>query len=129
MLAGASSASRPGWVFSATSTPPRSGLRAEIDAATRQGLLGNDVLGSGRHCRHQFTSRRAATSSARRRRCSSAWRATAGEPRNKPPFPGIHGLWGQPTLINNVETFADVPVILDRGADVVEGQGVPVAPA
>ena len=34
-----------------------------------------------------------------------------GEPRNKPPFPGIYGLWGQPTLMNSVETFAHVPVI------------------
>jgi NADH:ubiquinone oxidoreductase subunit F (NADH-binding)/NADH:ubiquinone oxidoreductase subunit E len=40
-----------------------------------------------------------------------------GEPRNKPPFPGTHGLWGRPTLMNSVETFADVPVILERGAD------------
>jgi NADH:ubiquinone oxidoreductase subunit F (NADH-binding)/NADH:ubiquinone oxidoreductase subunit E len=40
-----------------------------------------------------------------------------GEPRNKPPFPGTHGLFGQPTLINNVETFAHVPGIVLNGAD------------
>ena len=40
-----------------------------------------------------------------------------GEPRNKPPFPGIYGLWGRPTLMNSVETFAHVPIILERGAD------------
>jgi formate dehydrogenase/NADH-quinone oxidoreductase subunit F len=39
-----------------------------------------------------------------------------GEPRNKPPFPGTHGLFGQPTLINNVETFANVPGIVKNGA-------------
>jgi NADH:ubiquinone oxidoreductase subunit F (NADH-binding)/NADH:ubiquinone oxidoreductase subunit E len=40
-----------------------------------------------------------------------------GEPRNKPPFPGTHGLHGQPTLINNVETFAHVPgIVLNGGA-------------
>jgi NADH:ubiquinone oxidoreductase subunit F (NADH-binding)/NADH:ubiquinone oxidoreductase subunit E len=40
-----------------------------------------------------------------------------GEPRNKPPFPGAHGLNGQPTLINNVETFAHVPgIVLNGGA-------------
>ena len=35
-----------------------------------------------------------------------------GEPRNKPPFPGVYGLWGRPTLMNSVETLADVPVIV-----------------
>ena len=47
-----------------------------------------------------------------------------GEPRNKPPFPVQHGLRGNPTLINNVETFAAIPVILERGAEWWSGQGV-----
>jgi formate dehydrogenase beta subunit len=45
------------------------------------------------------------------------------EPRNKPPFPGTYGLFGKPTLINNVETFAFVPAILLRGAEWFQGQG------
>jgi NADH:ubiquinone oxidoreductase subunit F (NADH-binding)/NADH:ubiquinone oxidoreductase subunit E len=47
-----------------------------------------------------------------------------GEPRNKPPFPGVYGLWGKPTLMNSVETFAHVPVILERGAEWWKSQGV-----
>src|SRR5919204_4512842 len=47
-----------------------------------------------------------------------------GEPRNKPPFPGLYGLWGKPTLMNSVETFADVPIILERGADWWKAQGI-----
>jgi formate dehydrogenase len=46
------------------------------------------------------------------------------EPRNKPPFPGTHGLFGRPTLINNVETFGWVPAILARGADWFREQGL-----
>ena len=46
-----------------------------------------------------------------------------GEPRNKPPFPGVYGLWGQPTLMNSVETLAHVPVIVRRGADWWKRQG------
>ena len=40
-----------------------------------------------------------------------------GEPRFKPPFPGVEGLWGKPTIVNNVETYANIPVILEKGAD------------
>jgi formate dehydrogenase beta subunit len=47
-----------------------------------------------------------------------------GEPRNKPPFPALNGLWGKPTLMNSVETFAHVPVIAERGAEWWKSQGV-----
>jgi NADH:ubiquinone oxidoreductase subunit F (NADH-binding)/NADH:ubiquinone oxidoreductase subunit E len=47
-----------------------------------------------------------------------------GEPRNKPPFPVTHGLWGKPTLINNVETLAWVPAIVLRGGEWYRDQGV-----
>ncbi|MBI3969964.1 MAG: NAD(P)H-dependent oxidoreductase subunit E [Chloroflexi bacterium] len=47
-----------------------------------------------------------------------------GEPRNKPPFPGTHGLWGQPTLINNVETLAVTPGIVARGGAWWKAQGL-----
>jgi formate dehydrogenase beta subunit len=46
-----------------------------------------------------------------------------GEPRNKPPFPGVFGLWGRPTLMNSVESFADVPAIVARGAEWWRAQG------
>jgi NADH:ubiquinone oxidoreductase subunit F (NADH-binding) len=46
-----------------------------------------------------------------------------GEPRFKPPFPGVAGLWGKPTVVNNVETFANIPVILEKGADWFAGIG------
>jgi NADH:ubiquinone oxidoreductase subunit F (NADH-binding)/NADH:ubiquinone oxidoreductase subunit E len=46
------------------------------------------------------------------------------EPRNKPPFPGVAGLWQKPTVINNVETFAIVPQILARGVEWYKNAGV-----
>ncbi|MBX3386400.1 MAG: NADH-quinone oxidoreductase subunit NuoF [Phycisphaeraceae bacterium] len=55
-----------------------------------------------------------------------------GWPRNKPPFPAIKGLFGKPTIINNVETLAHLPFIIDKGADAFMGQGrestIPGAP-
>src|SRR5205085_4234222 len=46
-----------------------------------------------------------------------------GEPRNKPPFPGTHGLFGRPTLVNNVETLAMVPAAVGRGPAWWRAQG------
>ncbi len=40
-----------------------------------------------------------------------------GEPRPRPPFPAVKGLWGKPTILNNVETYANIPVIINEGAE------------
>lgn len=46
-----------------------------------------------------------------------------GEPRFKPPFPPVEGLWGKPTIVNNVETFANIPAIIEKGGDWYKGIG------
>ncbi|MEN6326812.1 MAG: NADH-quinone oxidoreductase subunit NuoF [Syntrophomonas sp.] len=46
-----------------------------------------------------------------------------GEPRFKPPFPPVSGLWGKPTIVNNVETFANIPIILEKGSEWYKGIG------
>lgn len=51
-----------------------------------------------------------------------------GEPRYKPPFPPVIGLWGKPTIVNNVETFANVPVIVEKGGDWYAAIGNPAYP-
>ncbi|NTU74559.1 MAG: NADH-quinone oxidoreductase subunit NuoF [Anaerolineaceae bacterium] len=51
-----------------------------------------------------------------------------GLPRSRPPFPTTHGLWGKPTLINNVETLANVPAILRHGAAWYKSFGTPSSP-
>jgi NADH-quinone oxidoreductase subunit F len=51
-----------------------------------------------------------------------------GEPRFKPPFPGVAGLWAAPTVVNNVETFACLPYILTNGAEWFAGIGAPKYP-
>jgi NADH:ubiquinone oxidoreductase subunit F (NADH-binding) len=51
-----------------------------------------------------------------------------GMPTSKPPFPAVKGLWGQPTNVNNVETFANVPVIFLRGADYFRSIGTAKSP-
>lgn len=51
-----------------------------------------------------------------------------GEPRFKPPYPPSEGLWGKPTIVNNVETLANIPVIVEKGAEWFASIGVPSYP-
>ncbi|ADI00924.1 MAG TPA: NADH-quinone oxidoreductase subunit NuoF [Syntrophothermus lipocalidus] len=51
-----------------------------------------------------------------------------GEPRYKPPFPPVSGLWGKPSIVNNVETFANIAIILEKGADWYASLGAPSYP-
>lgn len=51
-----------------------------------------------------------------------------GQPRNKPPFPAVEGLYRKPTIINNVETLANVPPIVRRGVDWYRSYGTPQSP-
>jgi NADH:ubiquinone oxidoreductase subunit F (NADH-binding)/NADH:ubiquinone oxidoreductase subunit E len=99
-------------------------LRAEIEAIRAAGLLGTDVLGSGRTLQLDIFTSPGGYILGEESALIEAMEGHRGEPRNKPPFPGIYGLWGRPTLMNSVETFADVPVIVERGAQWWRDQGV-----
>jgi NADH:ubiquinone oxidoreductase subunit F (NADH-binding)/NADH:ubiquinone oxidoreductase subunit E len=99
-------------------------LRAEIEAIRSAGLLGTDVLGSGRTLQLDIFTSPGGYILGEESALIEAMEGHRGEPRNKPPFPGIFGLWGRPTLMNSVETFADVPVIVERGAQWWRDQGV-----
>ena len=98
-------------------------LQEEIRKCREQGLLGSNILGS------EFTFELNTFVSPGGYICgeeSALLEAIEGkraEPRNKPPFPVQQGLWNKPTVINNVETFLNVPLILLRGVDWYKGQG------
>jgi NADH:ubiquinone oxidoreductase subunit F (NADH-binding) len=98
-------------------------LRAEIEAIRAAGLLGADVLGSGRTLQLDIFTSPGGYILGEESALIEAMEGHRGEPRNKPPFPGVYGLWGRPTLMNSVETFADVPVIVERGAQWWRDQG------
>ena len=84
---------------------------AEAHAA---GYIGKNILGSDSPSSCTRTTATAPTSAARRPRCSSRSRARRAMPRFKPPFPASYGLYGKPTTINNTETFAAVPWIVQQ---------------
>lgn len=98
-------------------------LRHAIDQATRLGVLGTNILGRG------FTFHVALKEGAGAFVCGEETALIAsiegrrGMPRVRPPYPVESGLWGHPTCINNVETFANVPWILLNGADPFKAYG------
>ena len=101
----------------------RKALERALEAARAAGVLGGSVLGSGFAFDLRVFISPGGYILGEETALLEALEDKRGEPRNKPPFPTNHGLWGKPTLINNVETFAAVPIILHKGADWWAAQG------
>ena len=113
-----------GWVFIRHEYGPEAHvLRKEITRLRDEGLLGADVLGSGRRLELDVFTSPGGYILGEETALLECMEGHRGEPRNKPPFPGTYGLWGRPTLMNSVETFAHVPVILARGPQWWREQG------
>jgi NADH-quinone oxidoreductase subunit F len=88
-----------------------------IDEAYRHGFLGNDVLGSGFSVDLSVHRGAGAYICGEETALINSLEGLRGEPRIKPPYPAQIGLWGQPTLVHNVETLANIPPIVQRGAE------------
>jgi NADH-quinone oxidoreductase subunit F len=99
-------------------------LRDALAECYNAGLLGDNILGSG-YSLHMHVH-----PSAGRYICGeetaliNALEGKRANPRAKPPFPQVSGLWGRPTIVNNVETLCNIPHIIDRGADWYKTLGV-----
>ena len=92
-------------------------LRTAIRQAERQQLLGNRILESGFNFRVDLRIGAGAFVCGEETALIASIEGKRGAPRPRPPYPAERGLWGQPTLINNVETFANIaPIILRGGA-------------
>src|SRR5208282_1502754 len=114
-----------GWVFIRHEYgPEETALRAELEVLRAEGLVGSNVLGSGRRLEVEVFTSPGGYILGEESALLECLEGHRGEPRNKPPFPGVSGLWGRPTLINNVETLSDVPIIVERGAAWWREQGV-----
>src|SRR5262245_14901237 len=90
-------------------------LAKAVDEAYQRGYLGKNVLGSGFEC-HLTVHRGAGAYICGEETALLNWlEGLRGQPRLKPPFPAVKGLFGNPTIINNVETLMNVPFIVDKG--------------
>jgi formate dehydrogenase beta subunit len=99
-------------------------LAQEIRNCYRDSLLGKNILGSGLDFDLEIFVSPGGYICGEESALMEAIEGRRAEPRNKPPFPVQAGLWQKPTVINNVETFVNVPQILARGVEWFTTQGV-----
>ncbi len=88
-----------------------------LKQAKEYGLLGNNILGTGFDFDLEIRLGAGAFVCGEETALMTSIEGNRGEPRPRPPFPAIKGLFGKPTLLNNVETFANIPQIIIKGAD------------
>jgi NADH:ubiquinone oxidoreductase subunit F (NADH-binding)/(2Fe-2S) ferredoxin/NAD-dependent dihydropyrimidine dehydrogenase PreA subunit len=98
-------------------------MQIAIDQARENGLLGQDILGSGFAFDLEIVQGAGAFVSGEESALIASVEGRIAMPRQRPPYPAQKGLWGKPTVINNVETWATVPNIIRRGADWFQGLG------
>ncbi|MEW6623670.1 MAG: NADH-quinone oxidoreductase subunit NuoF [Bacillota bacterium] len=98
-------------------------LKVAIQQAEERGYLGQNILGSGFNFKLKIKAGAGAFVCGEETALLTSIEGNRGMPRVRPPFPAVKGLWGKPTNINNVETFANVPVIFRNGAEWYAGIG------
>jgi NADH-quinone oxidoreductase subunit F len=98
-------------------------LSFAIEEAKKRGLLGRNLLGSNHTFNVKINRGGGAFVCGEETALIRSLEGKAGEPRQKPPYPAVKGLWDKPTVINNVETWANVALIINNGADFLNSIG------
>jgi NADH-quinone oxidoreductase subunit F len=98
-------------------------LEIAIRQAEDYGLLGDNILGSDFSFKVHIHRGAGAFVCGEETALIASLEGRIGEPRQRPPFPATSGLWGKPTNINNVETWATIPLIINRGSKWFRGLG------
>jgi NADH-quinone oxidoreductase subunit F len=92
-------------------------LEHALDEAYKSGFLGRNVLGSGFDCDVYIHRGAGAYEAGEETALLESLEGKRAQPRNKPPFPAVIGLYNCPTAVNNVETLANIPLVLRNGAE------------
>ncbi|MDK2836479.1 MAG: NADH-quinone oxidoreductase subunit [Thermosediminibacterales bacterium] len=116
-IAGYAIGSNQGYIYVRAEYPLAvSRLTHAIQKAREYGLLGKNIMGTGFDFDLDIRVGAGAFVCGEETALLASIEGRRGEPRPKPPFPANEGLWGKPTIINNVETFANIPVIILKGS-------------
>ena len=103
-------------------------MRKAVKDAEEAGVLGDDIFGSGLSFRINVMEGAGAFVCGEETALMASIEGKRGMPMPKPPFPAQRGLWGKPTVINNVETLGTVPYVIREGAAKFRELGVPTSP-
>jgi NADP-reducing hydrogenase subunit HndC len=103
-------------------------LKKAIKQAYDYGILGEKIFGSDFNFDIHVHSGAGAYICGEETALIESIEGKRGEPRARPPYPTTHGLWGKPTLVNNVETLANIPAILRNGGKWYRSFGTPSSP-
>ena len=113
-----------GWVYVRAEYPIAvRRLSIAIEQAREYGLLGKNIFGSGFNFDLHIRLGAGAFVCGEETALLTSVEGNRGEPRPRPPFPAVKGLWGKPTIINNVETYANIAQIILKGADWFSSMG------
>src|SRR5689334_6858466 len=99
-------------------------LAKAVEEAYQRGYLGKHVMGSGTECHITVHRGAGAYICGEETALLNSLEGLRGQPRLKPPFPAVKGLFGNPTIVNNVETLMNVPFIIDKGGAWFNGLGI-----
>ena len=118
MIAGKAVGSTKGYIYIRAEYPLAiERLKVAIEQAKAMGLMGDKILGSDFSFDVEIRLGAGAFVCGEETALLKSIEGNRGMPIPKPPFPAIKGLWDKPTIINNVETLANIPVILTKGAE------------
>ena len=98
-------------------------LEAELAEARKAGYIGKNILGTGFDCEIHVHRGAGAYEAGEETALIESLEGKRAQPRLKPPFPAVEGLYGCPTAVNNVETLCNVPLIIEKGAEWFAGIG------
>ena len=128
-IAGLATGAAHGWIYIRGEYPRATArLEAAIAQARAAGLLGDNVAGSGQRFDIELRRGAGAYICGEETALFNSIEGFRGEPRNKPPFPTTHGLFSQPTAINNPETLVNVLDIVVDGPDAYRSVGTERSP-
>ena len=117
MIAGLAVGAHEGYIYVRAEYPLAvQRLRTAIAKAEEKGILGNNIMGSGFDFHLHVNRGAGAFVCGEGSALTASIEGNRGMPRVKPPRTIEHGLWAEPTVLNNVETFANVPIIIAKGA-------------